>query len=215
MIRIPGLALVLAALLLNAAAAHAHTLAGTMISVAVTRPGIVTITIAAEADPLIVELETLAGTPASEPPMTSDERRARIESLLPTLLTNVEASIARQRLVLEIQDVTVDDTAQTEIRVHGRMPPGPTTFTWRSTFIFGAYRITIIGRAGEVIEWLQGAQTSTPIALEARPADDERSALRLTGNRIGHSLAMSALVVYVLCRRRAAQKLSGRKQRSR
>jgi len=209
MIRVPVLLLASAVLLVNAATTHGHTLAGTIISVSVSRPEIVTITIAAEADPLITKLEALAGTSTADSVMTSAARRARIVSLLPTLLANVEASIGRQRLALELQDVVVDDTAQTEIRLRGRMPPDATAFTWRSTFVVGAYRMTIVGRAGEVIEWLQGSQTSTPVDLDSQPASNERLALQANITRIGHGLAMGALIVYFVRRRRAAQRLAG------
>jgi hypothetical protein len=210
MITIPRVVLTPAFLLLNAAAALGHTLAGTMISVAATPTGAVTVTIEAEADPLIAKLETLAGTVAPDPPKTSAERRARIESLFPTLRANIDARIERRPIVLELQDIAVDNTAQTEIRLTGQVPPGHPIFTWRSTFIFGAYRVTIRrGRTGEVIEWLQGSQTSTPITLEPPDAEADASALRLSSNRIGFSLAMAALVVYVLCRRRTAHRLAG------
>ena len=116
--------------------------------------------------------------------------------------------------MLDLQDVAVDDTAQTEIHLIARMPPtGAPTFTWRSTFIFGAYRLaTRSGDAADAIEWLQGPQTSTPIALEALrqeadgTADPDASALWQYRTRIGHSLAMAALVIYVIGRRRASRK---------
>lgn len=209
MIRVPCLVLAVAVLLVNPAATPGHTLAGTMISVAVTRPGTLTITIEAEADPLTTKLEALAGTATGDPPMTSAERRARITSLFPTLRANIDARIAQRPVALELQDVAVDDTAQTEIRLTGRVPPGQPIFTWRSTFIFGAYRVTIRRGTGEVIEWLQGPQTSTPITLEPPDGEAEAPALGRASNRIGFSLAMGALVVYVLCRRRTAQRLVG------
>jgi hypothetical protein len=202
MITIPRVVLAPAFVLLNAVATLGHTLAGTMISVAATSTGTVTVTIEAEADPLIAKLEALAGTEALDP-RTSAERRARIESLFPTLRENIDARVERRPIVLEVQDVAVDDTAQTVIRLIGKLPPGHPAFTWRSTFIVGAYRVTMRrGGTGEVIEWLQGSQTSTPITLESPDAEADASALRLASNRIGFSLAMAALVVYFVGRRR-------------
>jgi hypothetical protein len=210
MITIPRVVLAPAFVLLNAVAAFGHTLAGTIISVAATSTGTVNVTIEAEVDPLIAKLETLAGTEALDSLTTSAERRARIESLFPTLRANIEARVERQPIVLELQDVAVDDTAQTAIRLIGTLPPGHTAFTWRSTFVVGAYRVTIRrGGTGEVIEWLQGSQRSTPITLESPDAEADASALRLASNRIGFSLAMAALVVYVLCRRRTAHRFAG------
>lgn len=199
---------VFAVLVLNAAAGHAHTLTNTIVSVRMTHPGVVNITIAAEADPLIAKLEALAGVSASHPPTTAADRRERIASLFPTLRAHIDARGAGTPLVLDLQDVTVDDTAQTQILMTARMPNGPPAFTWRSTFIFGAYQLAITsGDAVKVAHWLQGPQASTPIALEPSRAGARTSAVWLT--RIGRGLAMGALVVYVLCRRRSAHRLAG------
>ena len=189
-----------AGLVLNAAAGHAHTLSSIIVSVTMTHPDVVNITIAAEADPLIAKLEALAGISAN-PPTTVSDRRERMASLFPALRAHIDARVAGTPLVLDLQDVAVDDTAQTEIHMTARMQTGPPTFTWRSTFIFGAYQLsTRSGDAAGAIEWLQGAQTSTPVELELLRAENPHSAPGLT--RIGQSLAMGALVVYAVGRRR-------------
>jgi hypothetical protein len=189
---------VFAVLLTNAAAGQAHSLASTIVSVTMTRPGTVQVTIAAEADPLIAKLEALAGAAESEPPATSGERRARLEALFPTLRANIDARVAGESLVLELQDVEVDDTAQTEIHLVATPPGGPQHLTWRCTFLFGAYQLASGDAAGDV-QWLQGPQTSTPIALVPPHTAGESFAPALT--RIGHSIAMGTLVVYVIRRR--------------
>jgi hypothetical protein len=201
---------VVLALLLNAVVAHAHTLASTVVSVKMIHPGTVTATIAAEADPLIAKLEALAGVAAWDAPTTADGRRSRIEALFPTLRAHIDARADGTPLVLELQDIAVDDTAQVEMHLTANVSNGPHTFTWRSTFIFGAYQLaTRSGSATDVIEWLQGPQTSAPITLE--PLRDSGDSFRWsTGVRIGHSLTMGALVVYFLQRRRVAQRLTGR-----
>jgi len=198
-----GRGVLVAVLVLGATAGHAHTLASTIVSVTMTHPNRVTITIAAEADPLIAKLEALAGVSASATVTTARERRARIESLFPTLGAHIDARVAGTPLVLDLQDVAVDDTAQTEIHLTARMPTGTPTFTWQSTFIFGAYRLSTRSDAADAIEWLQGPQTSTPIALDA---SRDASALWQHRTRIGHSLAMAALVVYVIGRRLSSRK---------
>ena len=203
---------VLALAFLNATPGHAHALASTIVSAAMDRAGTVTITIAAEADPLIAKLEALAGIPLSTFPVTAEGRRARIESLFPTLRAHVDARVAGTPLMLELHEIAVDDTAQTEVRMTARLPGPPDgglyervdAFTWRCTFIFGAYQFTPNSAAREraQIEWLQGPQTSAPVALEEARAEDPSSAPRFT--RIAHSLAMGALVVYVIRRRRGS-----------
>jgi hypothetical protein len=192
-----------AVVVLNAAAGYAHSLASTIVSAIVNRPGIVTVTIAAEADPLIAKLETLADVPPSNA-ATSAERRARLESLCPTLLAHIDARVTGTPLAFELQDVVVDDTAQVEMHFTARIPESSPLFTWRSTFIFGAYQLAITsGDAADVVQWLQGPQTSTPVALEPSRAEAHFSGVWLT--RIGHGLAMGALVVFVLLRRRTAR----------
>jgi hypothetical protein len=201
-----------AVLLLNAAVGHAHTLASTIVSVTMTRPGTVTITMAAEADPLIAKLEALAGIAASDPPATREGRRARIESLFSTLRAHIDARVAGRPLVLELQDVTVDDTAQTELRLTAKRPSAPEggphqdrgAFTWRCTFIFGAYQFAS-GDDVEDVQWLQGAQASAPIALQPSRAWDDSSGRHAI--RIGPSLVMGALVVYVIRRRAAGRRV--------
>jgi hypothetical protein len=185
-------------LLLSAVKGQAHTLASTIVSVMITHPDTVTVTIAAEADPLIAKLEALAGVVASGPPASAAARRTRLESLFPTLRAHIDARVADQPLVLDLHDVTVDDTAQTELRLTARLPRQRAPFTWRCTFIFGAYQF--VRDRDKPVEWLQGPQTSAPVALDEARAQAPSSAPRFT--RIGHSFAMGALVVYVICRRR-------------
>jgi hypothetical protein len=192
-----------------AAPAFGHALASTIVSVAETRPGLIEVTVEAEADALIAKLEALSGAPASQPPATREERRARLESLWPSLRAHIEARVNGQPVVFELRDTTVDDTAQAAIHLRAKTPAGRHEFTWRSTFVFGAYRLaTKDGRDADVIQWLQGPQTSAPITLAAT------SALRVIGDgwlstRIGHGLAVSGLVVFVLVRRRRGQRLAG------
>ena len=194
-----------------AAPASGHSLASTIVSVAETRPGLIEVTVEAEADALIAKLEALSGAPASQPPATREERRARLESLWPTLRAHVDARVNGTPLVFERRDTTVDDTAQAAINLTASTPPGPHALTWRSTFVFGAYRLAIKGGDdGDLIQWLQGPQTSEPITL----AEANASALRVFGDdwfstRIGHVLAMGGLVVFVLVRRRRGQRLAG------
>jgi len=188
-----GRGVLFALLVLSGAAVDAHTLAGTIVSVGVSRDNEVNITIAAEADPLIAKLEALAGVSASEPPTTARDRRDRIVSMFSALRAHIDARVAGSPFVLDLHDVVVDETAQTEIHVTAKMPAGQSMFTWQCTFIFGAYQLsTRSGSDAEAIEWLQGPQTSTPIALRGSPPG---------GNRVAAGLAMAAFTVYIIGRR--------------
>jgi hypothetical protein len=188
--------IVFALLGLSGATGHAHTLAGTIVSVTPGRDNEVNITIAAEADPLIAKLETLAAVSAPDRPTTARDRRDRIAWLFATLRAHIDARVADSPLVLDLHDVVVDDTAQTEIHLTAKMPAARSTFTWRCTFIFGAYRLsTRSGNGVEAIEWLQGPQASKPVALQG---------FRARGNRVAAGLAVTALVVFIIGRRAIA-----------
>jgi hypothetical protein len=129
--------------------------------------------------------------------------------LFPVLRAHIDGRLSGRPLDFTLRDVAVDDTAQVEVRLTASVPQGTQSFTWRSTFIFGAYQLkTTSGDEGEAVEWLQGPQTSTPIALTPSP-DDVAAAGRLPHIRIVHGLAMGALVVYVLTRRVFAQRAAG------
>jgi hypothetical protein len=188
--------IVFALLGLSGATGGAHTLAGTIVSVIPGRDNEVNITIAAEADPLIAKLEALAGVSASEPPTTARDRRDRIVSMSSILRGHIDARVADSPLVLDLHDVVVDDTARTEIHLTAQMPAARSTFTWRCTFIFGAYRLsTRSGNGVEAIEWLQGPQASQQVALQG---------FRTGGNRVAAGVAVTALVVFLIGRRAIA-----------
>jgi hypothetical protein len=169
------------ALALAAASLSAHPLATTTVSIAAASPEHLTVTIAAEADPLIAKLEVLAGVPASSPAAAAS-RRARLQSLAPALINHIDARLDGLRLALQLQGVDVDDTAQTEIRLTAAISPGPRMLTWQSTFVFGSYPIAVRGPEGvEVVQWLQGPTASTPIHLDAPHAPQGFAASFLLG----------------------------------
>jgi hypothetical protein len=160
--------LVIAAMLVPIAVpTAAHPLATTTVSIATTGRGIVTLSIAADADALIAKLETLAGEPVSQQ-RTSEERRARIESLFSTLAVHIELRADETSLAPRLERVIVDDTAQAELRLTAAVPSDAHAFTWRSSLVAGSYPVAMRSTGGqEAVEWLQGPQVSGPLALDA------------------------------------------------
>jgi hypothetical protein len=163
------------ALLATAAPAGAHPLATTTVSMTATDAGIVTLTLSADADALIARLEALAEGPASRQRalayQTAAERRARIESLFPTLAENVDVLADETPLSLRLEGVVVDETAQAELRLTAAVPFDASALTWQSWLVAGSYPIAVRSTNGhEVIEWLQGPQASKPLALYAAGA---------------------------------------------
>jgi len=157
------LALIAACITVAMVPLAAHPLATTTVSLTLQRDGVIDVTIAAEADPLIAKLEALSGVESSPTSMT---RAARLELLATTLLDHIDLRADGVRRSLTVRDVIVDPTAQATIRMAANVPSGAQHVTWRSTFIFGSYPIAVRAEDGpEAVEWLQGPQTSAPIAL--------------------------------------------------
>jgi hydrogenase/urease accessory protein HupE len=163
-----GLAITAACLALaTTAPTLAHPLATTTVSIAVDHGPGLDVAIAADVDPLIAKLEALAGLPASSP-RTREDRAERLRALMATLFTHIDLRVDDARTMPVLRQITIDETAQAEIRLTAAMAPGAREVTWRSTFIFGSYPVAVRGSDGrEAIEWLQGPQPSAPIALAA------------------------------------------------
>jgi hydrogenase/urease accessory protein HupE len=156
------------ALLVTTAPLVAHPLATTTVSIAATDARRLTLVIAADADALIARLEELGGAPVSGVLQTAAGRRARLETLVPTLLQRIDAQVNEVPLAWRLQEVRVDESAQTELRLTSETPDGPRTLTWQSALVYGSYPIAVRNIEGqEVIEWLQGPHVSRPIALDA------------------------------------------------
>jgi len=142
----------------------AHPLATTTVAIAV-RSDDVHVIIAADADPLIAKLEAL-GDLAPSAIRTGDERTARLRDLTATLLSHLDLRTDGSPLALESQRVSVDDTGQATWQLRASLPPRAQSLTWRSTFIFGSYPLAVRQMSGrESVEWLQGPETSAPVAI--------------------------------------------------
>jgi hydrogenase/urease accessory protein HupE len=178
-IRVAGLATLLATAAVRVAA---HPLATTTVSLAPGDRGTVDIAIAAEADPLIAKLEALAlaGIADSSIEATREGRQARLIDLSQTLISHIDLRADGISMIPVLSAVSVDETGQAEIRLIATLPSSTvrlkadttsaTTLTWRSTFVFGSYPLAVRTMDGhEVVEWLQGPQASSPIALGNGP----------------------------------------------
>ena len=136
-------ALLIGAALLSASApAVAHPLATTTVSIAVDAETL-NLTLGADADALIAALEARAGAPVSGSMQTAADRRARLELLWPTLVAQIETRLNETPLVWRLQDVAIDEAAQTEMRFTAARPPGSRTLTWRNLLVAGSYPLAV------------------------------------------------------------------------
>ena len=141
----------------------AHPLATTTVSVAVSA-GQVDVTIVAEADPMLMKLEALAG---AEPDVAKVSRFERLNAVRQALLARVAVALDGERVPLQWRDAVIDNGSTVTIRLAGRGSPSAHLATWAASFVYGSYPVGfhVGGSNGESIQWLQANETSAPVAL--------------------------------------------------
>ncbi len=126
---------------------------------------IVTATINADANPLLLKLDALAATPAAEGGTLDrvDRHRPLIQAL-----SLVEAGDTP--VTLSAAPASLNTDGQVEIVLSGTLPSGAREVTWRSRLIYGAYPLSITHGtdAVESVVWLQGAETSQAFPAHER-----------------------------------------------
>jgi hydrogenase/urease accessory protein HupE len=174
----PGLCAVVVALLCGAAV-RAHEIGTTRVSVLFQDGRTYDVEIVTDAAALVEKLEASAG---GSPP--ADIRPDRLQSLLTRFdeqfrqrvkiafdATNVRPAIAYS-VSPGIDSVSA---AVATIRLTGQIPRDARDFTWTYAWTFASYAMTIRSAASEnpATEWLEGGQSSAPVALTspAPPVD--------------------------------------------
>jgi hypothetical protein len=167
----------LAVLLLCGAVARAHEIGTTRVSVLLHDDRSYTIEIVTDAASLVEKLEASAGRP---PGAGNDP--ARQQALLRAF-----DDVFRRRLTVAFDGSTVDPAikysvqpqrdgaspAMATVRLTGATPSGARTLTWTYGWTFASYALMVTRdrSANPATEWLEGGQTSAPIALSgAAPA---------------------------------------------
>ena len=174
----PALCAVAVALLCGAAA-RAHEIGTTRVSVVFQEGRTYDVEIVTDAAALVEKLEASAG--GSSP---AGAGSARLQSLLTSF---DEKFRQRVKLAFGASDVRpviaysvafgIDaaSAAVATIRLTGPIPPDARHFTWTYAWTFASYALTVRRAASEnpATEWLEGGQTSAPFALmsPAPPVD--------------------------------------------
>jgi hydrogenase/urease accessory protein HupE len=130
----------------------AHPLATTTVSVRIEGRA-VDVTIVADANPLRAKLEALAGDEGA------DWRQV--------LIDHVDVRFDGDPVPLAWQDVSVDASGRATLRLRGQARHPGKAMTWAATFVYGSYPVAIhLSDSGtETVQWLQGPQTSDPVAV--------------------------------------------------
>ena len=145
--------------------AEAHPLATTTVSMSYDTRDRLTMSISADADALIAKLEALAGDAAAKASSAHD-CRVRLRDLVPTFISHVDVRVDGTPVIPALDSIEVDGTRQAAIVLHATMPPDAKRVTWRSSFVFGSYPLAMRSADGhEVVQWLQGPETSAPMAI--------------------------------------------------
>lgn len=185
-----------AALLIAAAAgvpASAHEIGTTRVVASVTPDGTYAIDVTTDAATLLARLALAARRPRSAPASTSDLQRG-----FDTLCAEVPRHLAIEfdgrvgtphaTCVVERTTGEPKDLAATGVTVTlaGPVPPHARAFRWRYDLTFASYALIVKSAAGaEATVWLEGGDTSQPLALARVEPPPSRSQVARTYVALG------------------------------
>ena len=151
------------------ASISAHPTGTTSVSIAPRNDQAIEISITADADPLAAKLEALAREPQASSTATA---AVRIAALRQVVLDHVVLTVGQEPSALEWLDVAVNSDARVTIRLVARGPYASAPIVWRTSLVFGSYALVVrpAGSSSDVVEWLQGTESGTPVMLEAPAA---------------------------------------------
>jgi hypothetical protein len=143
------------------AALHAHPLStyGARIDVDGSR---VTVTLNADATPLLATLDALAGQRATDGPPLS-----RAAAHVPLLVERTFIVADGARVALTAGVPRINEDGQVELALTGSLPDTAMTLTWQSRWIFGTYPMSVTrgDDTTETVFWLDGQAVSDPIPV--------------------------------------------------
>ena len=173
---------------------QAHPGAASDIVIEIDRRGAVDLLLTTAPEPLLLKLRALApsrGGAVPAPPAGDRPLAERIARYRPVLVDHItvtadDVPVALAWVALEDPDHPDDQRAgKVVLRLRGAVPPDAVALQVRTSLIFGTYPLIVRGeQRPETIEWLQGADRSTPIVL-ANPRRDPFARLALDGVRLG------------------------------
>ncbi len=179
------------------AAISAHEIGTSRVMVAIDESNRYRIEIVTDAASLIEKLEAASGQ--SKGPMT-DMRAARIEARLAELegvfrrrvTLAFDGASAQPSLHFAVTPGSATSAPAATIAFTGDVPPGARQLTWNYGWTFASYALSVkrAGHQEATTQWLEGGQTSRPIALDApmRTTNRFETAARYIGLGFTHIL---------------------------
>jgi hydrogenase/urease accessory protein HupE len=187
--------------------AQAHEIGTTRVTVVFQESASYEIEIVTDAAALVEKLQTVSGeTPGAATPQLQNYD----EVFRNRLMAAFDGSAVRPAIEYAVSGVATAISAPiATIRVRGAIPQGARQFTWRYSWTFATYSLTVRNGSAETTEWLEGGQTSTlvPLATPARPATPVSTGLQylalgfthIVPNGLDHMLFV--LGIFLLSRR--------------
>lgn len=154
--------LVLALLIVAAASAplRAHPQSTTEVNIGVSGRR-VDVVITADAEPLARKLEALSNVSLGRVSLTT------LDAWSDVVVDHSDLRADGSRLPLVWLSATPLDGGRVSIRLESLLPDTAAALTWSSSLVFGAYPVVM--HHGDVrlpAQWLQGTQTTSPVALD-------------------------------------------------
>ena len=157
----------------------AHELGTTRVSILLNDGKTYDVDVITDAAALVEKLEASNGeSPVAD--LRPDRLRARLERFGEQFSRRVavrfDASEVRPAITYAVSPgADAASSPVATIHLSGQIPPGATYFTWRYAWTFASYAVTVRRAATDnpTTEWLEGGQSSAPVALKApAPAID-------------------------------------------
>jgi hydrogenase/urease accessory protein HupE len=167
-----GVAIVAAAVMCVGAAARAHELGTTRVSILLNEGQTYDVEVVTDAAALVEKLEASSGEPPVADIRRPDRLQARLEHFDEQFRHRValrfDASEVRPAITYAVAsgaDAAASPIAT--IRLIGRIPSGAASLTWHYAWTFASYAVTVRSAAAgnPTTEWLEGGQSSAPFAL--------------------------------------------------
>jgi hydrogenase/urease accessory protein HupE len=122
----------------------------------------VTVTLNADAAPLVATLDALAEQPASDGPVLS-----KVSAHLTFIVERSSLLVDGVRLPLTAGTPRINEDGQVEIPLAGALPADGAGVTWQSRWIFGTYPLSVTRGSDttETVYWLDGQAVSESIPI--------------------------------------------------
>jgi hypothetical protein len=182
--RFPGIALCALASVslatLATATLNAHEIGTTRVAVTFPRDGSYRIEVVTDAMSLLEKIEAVTRQPRSGASETAELQR-RLSGDVNLLSQRIGVTFDGQRVQPEIS-VSVAPSADVggvpgaTLVLTGARPRDASAFTWKFGWTFASYALSVQAREGcpTTTQWIEGADVSAPVSLDALPAPETR-----------------------------------------